>query len=154
MTSGPSTGSPLTSGPSTDSPVTGSGIRSGTGAPADLFFEDLSPGRTFELGVTTVDEAEMVAFAERFDPQWYHLDPELARQSHYGGMIASGFFTVSLFMRAYVDHVLSRAAADASPDWRNCAGSPRSGPVTGWPPDSTWSAANTPPPDPDSARSP
>ncbi|WP_329104403.1 MaoC/PaaZ C-terminal domain-containing protein [Micromonospora sp. NBC_01699] len=115
MTSGPSTGSPLTSGPSTDSPVTGSGIRSGTGAPADLFFEDLSPGRTFELGVTTVDEAEMVAFAERFDPQWYHLDPELARQSHYGGMIASGFFTVSLFMRAYVDHVLSRAAADASP---------------------------------------
>jgi len=57
----------------------------------------------------------MVAFARRFDPQWYHVDPGRAAASEYGGLIASGFFTVSLFMRAYVDHVLSRAAAAASP---------------------------------------
>ncbi|PWR09720.1 acyl dehydratase [Micromonospora acroterricola] len=57
----------------------------------------------------------MVAFARRFDPQWYHVDPELAGASRHGGLIASGFYTVSLFMRAYVDHLLSRAAADASP---------------------------------------
>jgi acyl dehydratase len=80
-------------------------VRSGTGAPADLFYEDLTPGRRFDLGVTVVDGAEMLAFARRFDPQWYHADPAAA----------SGFFTVSLFMRAYVDHVLSRAAAAASP---------------------------------------
>jgi acyl dehydratase len=90
-------------------------VRSGTGATAELFFEDLTPGRTFDLGVVTVSGAEMVAFAQRFDPQWYHVDAELAQQSHHGGLIASGFYTVSLFMRAYVDHVLSRAAADASP---------------------------------------
>jgi acyl dehydratase len=90
-------------------------MRSGTGAPASLFYEDLSPGRAFDLGVTVIDEAEMLDFARRFDPQWYHVDGELARESHHGGLIASGFFTVSLFMRAYVDHVLSRAAADASP---------------------------------------
>ncbi|SCL18767.1 MaoC/PaaZ C-terminal domain-containing protein [Micromonospora inyonensis] len=90
-------------------------VRSGTGASAELFFEDLTPGRWFDLGVITVDGDEMVAFARRFDPQWYHVDEELAGQSHHGGLIASGFFTVSLFMRAYVDHVLSRAAADASP---------------------------------------
>ncbi|SCL35978.1 Acyl dehydratase [Micromonospora pallida] len=90
-------------------------VRSGTGASAELFFEDLTPGRWFDLGVVTVDGDEMVAFARRFDPQWYHVDDELARQSHHGGLIASGFYTVSLFMRAYVDHVLSRAAADASP---------------------------------------
>jgi acyl dehydratase len=90
-------------------------VRSGTGASAELFFEDLTPGRWFDLGVVTVDGDEMVAFARRFDPQWYHVDEELARQSHHGGLIASGFYTVSLFMRAYVDHVLSRAAADASP---------------------------------------
>ena len=90
-------------------------MRSGTGVPASLFYEDLTPGRSFDLGVTLVDEAEMRAFAERFDPQWYHVDPTLAGQSPYGGLIASGFFTVSLFMRAYVDRVLSRAAADASP---------------------------------------
>ncbi len=90
-------------------------MRSGTGVPAELFFEDLNPGRTFDLGVITIDPVEMREFAARFDPQWYHLDEEMARQSHHGGLIASGFFTVSLFMRAYVDHVLSRAAADASP---------------------------------------
>ncbi|MFE9188652.1 MaoC/PaaZ C-terminal domain-containing protein [Micromonospora sp. NPDC007208] len=89
--------------------------RSGTGRPAELFFEDLVPGLTVDLGVVTVDADEMVAFARRFDPQWYHVDPELAAASRHGGLIASGFYTVSLFMRAYVDHLLSRAAADASP---------------------------------------
>ncbi|WP_430499966.1 MaoC/PaaZ C-terminal domain-containing protein [Micromonospora trifolii] len=89
--------------------------RSGTGRPAELFFEDLVPGLTVDLGVVTVDADEMVAFARRFDPQWYHVDPDLAAASRHGGLIASGFYTVSLFMRAYVDHLLSRAAADASP---------------------------------------
>ncbi|GLI03822.1 MaoC/PaaZ C-terminal domain-containing protein [Phytohabitans aurantiacus] len=90
-------------------------MRSGTGAEAELFFEDLVPGRRFDLGAVTVDGTEMVAFAERYDPQWYHVDAALAAESEYGGLIASGFYTVSLFMRAYVDHVLARAAADASP---------------------------------------
>ncbi|MDG4769073.1 MULTISPECIES: MaoC/PaaZ C-terminal domain-containing protein [Micromonosporaceae] len=90
-------------------------MRSGTGADADLFFEDLAPGGSFDLGITTVDGVEMVSFAERFDPQWYHVEPDLAQASPYGTVIASGFFTVSLFMRAYVDAVLSRAAADTSP---------------------------------------
>jgi acyl dehydratase len=88
---------------------------SGTGARADLFYEDLAPGTRFDLGVTVVDGAEMVAFARRFDPQWYHVDEALAAESAYGTPIASGFFTVSLFMRAYVDHVLARAAAALSP---------------------------------------
>ncbi|MDG4767856.1 MaoC/PaaZ C-terminal domain-containing protein [Solwaraspora sp. WMMD406] len=90
-------------------------MRAGTGGDAELFFEDLAPGGSFDLGITTVDGTEMIDFAERFDPQWYHVDTGLARTSRYGGVIASGFFTVSLFMRAYVDAVLSRAAADASP---------------------------------------
>ena len=91
------------------------GVRSGTGAPATLFWEDLTPGRAFDLGVTRVDREEMVAFARRYDPQWYHVDEHLAAGSEFGGLIASGFFTVSLFMRAYVDGLLSRAAAAASP---------------------------------------
>ncbi|MEK8108078.1 MaoC/PaaZ C-terminal domain-containing protein [Micromonospora sp. M12] len=81
--------------------------------------------------MVTVDGDEMVAFARRFDPQWYHVDADLAGASRHGGLIASGFYTVSLFMRAYVDHLLSRAAADASPAWRSCAGSPRYAPATG-----------------------
>jgi acyl dehydratase len=57
----------------------------------------------------------MLAFAQRFDPQWYHVDVDAARSSPYGDIIASGFYTASLFMRAYADNLLSRAAADASP---------------------------------------
>ncbi|HLU33597.1 MAG TPA: MaoC/PaaZ C-terminal domain-containing protein [Natronosporangium sp.] len=94
---------------------TGHPARSGTGGEATLFWEDLTPGRAFDLGVTRVDRAEMVAFARRYDPQWYHVDERLAAESEFGGLIASGFFTVSLFMRAYVDGLLSRAAAAASP---------------------------------------
>ena len=81
----------------------------------DWFYDELVPGRKFELGTVVVDEAEMLAFARRFDPQWYHVDPERAATSEYGGLIASGWYTASLFMRAYVDHVLTRAAAFASP---------------------------------------
>jgi acyl dehydratase len=90
-------------------------MRSATGGPAELFFEDLTPGRGFDLGVTTVDGAEMLAFAERFDPQWWHVNEAMAAESRHDGLIASGFYTVSLFMRAYVEHVLSRAAADVLP---------------------------------------
>lgn len=89
--------------------------RSGTGGVAELYWEDLVPGREFRLGVTEVDGAEMVAFARRYDPQWYHVDEQSAAASEYGGLIASGFFTMSLFMRAYVGGLLSRAAANASP---------------------------------------
>ncbi|MGA8116468.1 MAG: MaoC/PaaZ C-terminal domain-containing protein [Actinocatenispora sp.] len=89
--------------------------RSGTGAVPEEYYEDLSPGRVFDLGVIEVDGAEMVAYAQRFDPQWYHVDPDLADDSEYGGLIASGWYTASLFMRGYVDRVLARTAAAASP---------------------------------------
>ena len=85
----------------------------------EIYFEDLTPGRVFELGTLVVDEAEMVAFAERFDPQWYHVDRARAQASTWGRLIASGFFTVSALMRMYVDSVLSRAAADTSPGMEN-----------------------------------
>jgi acyl dehydratase len=85
----------------------------------EIYFEDLPPGQVFELGTLVVDEAEMVAFAERFDPQWYHVDRTRAEASTWGRLIASGFFTVSALMRMYVDAVLVRAAADTSPGMEN-----------------------------------
>src|SRR4051794_8499043 len=57
----------------------------------------------------------MIAFARRFDPQPFHLDPELARESPFGGVIASGWFTGSLFMRMFVDELLSDSASHGSP---------------------------------------
>ncbi|MCP2169987.1 MaoC family dehydratase [Goodfellowiella coeruleoviolacea] len=81
-------------------------------------FEDLVPGRVIDLGESTVDRAEMLAFAERFDPQPFHLDEEAGRQSVLGGLCASGWFTASLWMRAYVDHVLAGSTSQGSPGCR------------------------------------
>ncbi|MGH8794002.1 MAG: MaoC/PaaZ C-terminal domain-containing protein [Stackebrandtia sp.] len=89
--------------------------RSGTGDTAEWFYEDFAVGRRFDLGETVVDDAEMRDFAQRFDPQWYHLDDAAAAEGPFQKVTASGWYTASLFMRAYVDVVLSRAAADASP---------------------------------------
>ncbi|BBG04461.1 MULTISPECIES: MaoC/PaaZ C-terminal domain-containing protein [Pseudonocardia] len=81
---------------------------------AELYFEDFVPGSVFDLGTTVVDEAEMVAFSRRFDPQPFHLD-RAAGDRVFGGLAASGWFTASLWMRAYVDHLLSRSASLGSP---------------------------------------
>jgi acyl dehydratase len=81
----------------------------------EVFFEDFTVGREFDLGAVTVDGNEMLEFSRRYDPQWYHVDPERAAASPWGGLIASGWFTASLCMRLYVDNLISRAAADTSP---------------------------------------
>jgi acyl dehydratase len=81
----------------------------------EFWFEDLAPGRVFDLGEVTVDADEMLEFARRYDPQWYHVDAERAAASPWGGLIASGFLTASLCMRLYVDNLIGRAAAEASP---------------------------------------
>ena len=80
-----------------------------------LHFEDLRPGDEYDLGLTRVDGAEMVAFARRFDPQPFHVDAAAAAESPFGGLIASGWFTASLFMRLYVDRVLADSASQGSP---------------------------------------
>ncbi len=79
------------------------------------YFEDFFAGETCDLGSTVVDREEMIAFAERFDPQPFHTDPEAARHSSFGGLVASGWFTGSLFMRLYVDSILADSASQGSP---------------------------------------
>ncbi|HVH23244.1 MAG TPA: MaoC/PaaZ C-terminal domain-containing protein, partial [Pseudonocardia sp.] len=80
-----------------------------------ITFADFVPGRVFDLGTTVVDGDEMVAFARRFDPQPFHVDETAAAGSVFGGLAASGWFTAGLWMRAYVDGVLSRADGLGSP---------------------------------------
>ena len=58
-----------------------------------MFFEDFRPGEMTETGSVTVTREEIVAFARQFDPQPFHVDEEAARQSPYGGLIASGWHT-------------------------------------------------------------
>lgn len=78
-------------------------------------FEDLTPGRVFDLGSTVVDRAEMLAFARRFDPQPFHVDEAAAAVSLFGGLAASGWFTAALWMRLYADAVLARSTSLGSP---------------------------------------
>ena len=81
----------------------------------DYAYEDFTPGRAFDLGTTVADREEMMAFARRFDPQPFHLDEEAAAATVLGGLCASGWYTAGLWMRAYVDHVLSRSTSQGSP---------------------------------------
>jgi acyl dehydratase len=84
-------------------------------APDQRYFEDYTAGHVYELGTVTVSEAEIIDFARQFDPQYFHIDPEKARSSRFGGIIASGWHTIGVTMRLYVDHYLSHVASLASP---------------------------------------
>jgi acyl dehydratase len=81
----------------------------------DRYFEDYATGAVYEYGYASVSEAEIVAFAERFDPQPIHVDAHFAGSGPFGGLIASGWHTASLAMRLVVDHYVSRVASLASP---------------------------------------
>jgi acyl dehydratase len=80
-----------------------------------LYFEDFTPGRVFELGSRVLSADEIVAFADLWDPQPIHLDPEAAGAGPFEGLIASGWQTACVWMRLYVDAVLNHAAMLAAP---------------------------------------
>ena len=79
------------------------------------YFEDYEAGRVYQFGSVVVTEPEIIRFAQCFDPQDMHIDPEKARQGRFGGIIASGWHTIGLAMRLYVEHFLSSVASLASP---------------------------------------
>ena len=81
----------------------------------ERYFEDYAAGAVDEFGAYPITEQEIVEFARRYDPQPFHIDPEAARSSIYGGLIASGWMTCSVMMRMLVDHYISRAASLGSP---------------------------------------
>ncbi|SEH44227.1 MaoC family dehydratase [Magnetospirillum fulvum] len=84
--------------------------------PADnRYFEDYLPGSVHRCGEIAVEEDEVLAFARRFDPQSFHVDPEAAAQGPFGGLIASGWHTAGLMMRLLAEHYLSSVASLASP---------------------------------------
>ena len=81
----------------------------------DRYFEDYVPGSVHEFGMITIEEEGIIAFGKQFDPQIFHTDPEGAKSTIYGGLIASGWHTASLMMRECVRHYLPRAASLGSP---------------------------------------
>ena len=81
----------------------------------DRWFEDYVPGTVHDLGSVVVDEQEVIAFARQFDPQPFHLDKERAKESVFGGLIASGWHTACMTMRLIVDRYLSEVSSEGSP---------------------------------------
>ena len=75
------------------------------------YFEDIEDGETAAFGTYSVTEAEVRSFAEQYDPQPFHVDPDAADESIYGGLIASGWHTCAMTMRLIVDNLLSEMAS-------------------------------------------
>ena len=61
-----------------------------------IFLEDFELGVTYESPPHSVTEEEIIAFAERYDPQYFHLDAQAAKDSTFGGLVCGGFQTAAL----------------------------------------------------------
>src|SRR2546426_7855733 len=92
---------------------------------SDRYFEDYIEGDVHRFGTIAVEADEIVAFANRFDPQTLHTDPEAAKSGPFGGLIASGWHTAGLMTRLFMDHYLTKVASLGSPAAMSCAGSSR-----------------------------
>jgi acyl dehydratase len=84
-------------------------------ASPQLYWEDFLEGETVELGRHTFTEQEIVEFARQFDPQPFHTDPEAAKRSFFGGLVASGWHTCAVGMRLMVEQYIGRSASAGSP---------------------------------------
>jgi acyl dehydratase len=68
-------------------------------------FEDLKIGERRTSEPLTVEREDMVDFARRYDPQWFHADPAAATGSIFGEVVASGVYTAALWRK--LDHTIN-----------------------------------------------
>jgi acyl dehydratase len=79
------------------------------------YFEDFAEGDTVDLGTFSYTPEDIMRFAREFDPQPMHTDPDAARESIYGGLIASGWQTATSYMRHLVDGIMLDSSSLGSP---------------------------------------
>ncbi|RME68929.1 MAG: MaoC family dehydratase [Alphaproteobacteria bacterium] len=72
---------------------------------ARRYYEDLELGAVAYSGEKAVSEEEIVAFARQYDPQYFHVDPEAAKASRFGGLVASGIHNLAIWRR--LDHEIA-----------------------------------------------
>jgi acyl dehydratase len=84
-----------------------------------VYYEDITLGARQELGDYTFTADEIKRFARQFDPQPFHMDEDAAKQSHFGGLVASGWHTASIFMK-----LQSRKINEIGADVRKAGPSP------------------------------
>lgn len=78
-------------------------------------FAELTAGRHLRLGPATVQEADVIDFARRYDNQWFHTDAEAAAEGPFQGLIASGWHTCAIAMSMVSNEVLKGSESYASP---------------------------------------
>ena len=78
-------------------------------------FVEFKPGMVLTVGRRRVSEEEILEFARRYDPQWFHTDPERAAASRWQGLISSGWLTCSIAMQLLVTHLLADSESIGSP---------------------------------------
>jgi acyl dehydratase len=79
------------------------------------YMDDLKVGDRFTSGGITLTDGEIIDFALRYDPQPFHLDVNAAAESPYGGLIASGFQTIALCFRMFIQSGIFRDSSIGSP---------------------------------------
>ena len=79
------------------------------------YLDDLTPGQRFTTPGLTLTEAEIIDFAWRYDPQSFHLDANAAAHSPYGGLIASGFQSLTICFRLFIQSGLLADSSLGSP---------------------------------------
>ena len=78
-------------------------------------FESFEIGQVQEFGAYEVTEAEILEFARKYDPQFFHLDPEAAKNSLFGGLCASGWHTCGMTMAMMVENMDKTGRSLGSP---------------------------------------
>ncbi len=78
-------------------------------------FAEFHAGQVIEAGPYRLEATELLAFAQAYDPQWFHTDASAAEQGRFGGLIASGWHTCAMAMRLAVEAALEGSESFASP---------------------------------------
>jgi len=78
-------------------------------------FAEFKPEMQIECGSHVVTEDEILGFAKKYDPQWFHVDPARAQSGRWNGLIASGWMTCCIAMDLVVRKVLEGSESFGSP---------------------------------------
>lgn len=81
----------------------------------ERFLDDFRTGEVFRTGGLTITEGEIIDFAMKYDPQSFHMDVTAAMNSPYKGLIASGFHTMSVVFRMFIQKGVIAACSIGSP---------------------------------------
>src|SRR6202030_4823948 len=80
-----------------------------------MHFAELTPGVVVRSAPRVVTAKEILEFATRYDPQWFHVDEKRAQSGRWKGLIASGWHSCAIAMELMVRNVLQNSESFGSP---------------------------------------